>query len=60
MQCRISKDEISQIIRATGTAQLEEADAVVLETNGKFSVIKKSEDQGRSALRNVEAFEAHN
>lgn len=57
-QCRISKEEILQVIRATGAAQLEEADAVVLETNGKFSVIKKNEANGRSALKNVEGFAA--
>jgi uncharacterized membrane protein YcaP (DUF421 family) len=58
-QCNISKEEISQVIRATGAARLEDADAVVLETNGKFSVIKKSEGDGRSALKNVEGFAAH-
>jgi uncharacterized membrane protein YcaP (DUF421 family) len=58
-QCRISKEEISQVIRATGAARLEEADAVVLETNGKFSVIKQNEKDGQSALKNVEGFPPH-
>jgi uncharacterized membrane protein YcaP (DUF421 family) len=35
--------KLTQVIRATGSGQLEDAEAVVLEPNGKLSVIKKSE-----------------
>jgi uncharacterized membrane protein YcaP (DUF421 family) len=59
-QCSISKEEILQVIRATGAARLEEADAVVLETNGKFSVIKKSKEDDKSALKDVEGFAHYN
>ncbi len=63
-QCGITKGEILQVVRATGAGRLEDADAVVLETNGKFSVVKKSDGNGRSVLENVDGFKrdlpAHN
>ena len=49
-----------QVIRATGSGKVEEAEAVVLETNGKFSVIKKSEGNGASVLENVDGFRSRN
>jgi uncharacterized membrane protein YcaP (DUF421 family) len=50
---RITEDEILQIIRSNGNSNLQDVDAVVLETNGKFSVIKKSKSEGKSSLNNV-------
>ncbi len=50
---RVSESEILTAIRSDGFAAIEEIDAVVLETNGEFSVLKKSADCSRSALRNV-------
>lgn len=38
---RITKDEILQMLRSKGISSVKDIDAVVLETNGKFSVIKK-------------------
>jgi uncharacterized membrane protein YcaP (DUF421 family) len=40
-------------IRAEGVAAVEEIEAVVLETDGSFSVIKKSATDSRSALADV-------
>lgn len=51
---RITEDEVLQIIRSNGNSNIEEVDAVVLETNGQFSVIKKATSEGQSSLGNVE------
>jgi uncharacterized membrane protein YcaP (DUF421 family) len=58
-ECRVTKDEILQIVRATGIAKLEEVNAVVLETNGKFSVIRKTENNAPSVLENVKGFKSN-
>lgn len=50
---RITKDEILQVVRSNGLASLSDVDAIILETNGKFSVIKKFTSPERSSLDNV-------
>ena len=46
--------EILQAVRETGLASLDGVEAVVLETDGAFSVVKKSTDSEiNSALANV-------
>jgi uncharacterized membrane protein YcaP (DUF421 family) len=40
-------------IRNKGAATIEEVEAVVLETDGSFSVIKKSKTDSRTALFDV-------
>jgi uncharacterized membrane protein YcaP (DUF421 family) len=52
-ECRVTKEEIQQVVRSTGIARLEDTDAIVLETNGKFSVIRKSEKQEIPVLEDV-------
>lgn len=52
--CRISKEEVVQMIRSEGIGTLDDVDAVVLESNGRFSVIKKIRKEGRSAMKNVQ------
>lgn len=52
---RIAEGEILATLRANGISTLEEADAVVLETDGSFSVIKKIEE-GSSTLKDVQEF----
>lgn len=47
---RVSRSEIRMAIRSQGSASVEEIEAVVLETDGSFSVIKKSKVKSRSAL----------
>ncbi|WP_028274266.1 DUF421 domain-containing protein [Atopococcus tabaci] len=52
---RIPKNEILQAVRSNGHASTEEILAVVLETDGTFSVIKKPDDTSaeHSSLENV-------
>ena len=50
---RVSESEIRAAIRGTGSASIEEIEAVVLETDGSMSVVKKSPNNSRSALKDV-------
>ncbi|MGI9035919.1 MAG: DUF421 domain-containing protein [Pyrinomonadaceae bacterium] len=50
---RVTESEVRAAIRAQGLAAVEDVEAVVLETNGTFSVIKKSADGRRTALKDV-------
>ena len=50
---RVAEGEVLMAIRAEGIASIEEVEAVVLETDGSFSVIKKSTTDSRSALADV-------
>lgn len=52
-QQRVSEEEIRAAIRGTGSASIEEIEAVVLETDGSMSVVKKSPNNSRSALKDV-------
>jgi uncharacterized membrane protein YcaP (DUF421 family) len=51
---RITEEEIWQAMRSQGVSALDEVEAVVLETDGTFSVMKKSKDGSASTLRNVQ------
>ena len=51
---RVSESEIRSAIRAAGSAAVEDIEAVVLETDGTFSVVKKSPNGSRSALTDVD------
>lgn len=50
---RIRKEEILQAVRSQGMAGMEQVQAVIIETNGKLSVIRQSESSDTSALQNV-------
>ncbi len=50
---RVAEGEVRMAIRAKGIAAVEEVEAVVLETDGSFSVIKKSKTDSRTALSDV-------
>ena len=52
-ECRVTKEEIQQVVRSTGIGRLEDTDAIVLETNGKFSVIRKSDKEQIPVLEDV-------
>lgn len=52
-QQRVTESEIRAAIRSKGMAAIEDVAAVVLETDGTFSVIKKSFGESRSALQDV-------
>lgn len=57
---RVAKSELMAAIRAQGHSSLDKIDAVVLETDGSFSVINDHQaDPAKSSLSNVEGFEKH-
>jgi uncharacterized membrane protein YcaP (DUF421 family) len=45
---RVLEDEVRAAVRSQGVARLEEVEAVVLETDGSFSVVSRP-DGGRAA-----------
>ena len=51
---RVNEDELRAAVRSEGLAALEEAEAVVLETDGSFSVVPRGGASGASALAGVE------
>lgn len=55
---RVAEDEVRAAIRGSGNAALENIEAVILETDGSFSVVSQSE-QPASALDNVRGCSAH-
>ncbi len=50
---RIRKEEVLQAVRSQGMAGMEQVQAVILETNGNLSVIRRSGSSDHSALQNV-------
>lgn len=54
---RVAEGEILAALRASGVAAIEDADAVVLETDGSFSVIEDLDHSTASALRDVREFD---
>ena len=54
---RIAEGEILAALRANGVSAVEDADAVVLETDGSFSVITNIDDSSGSALKDVKEFD---
>ncbi|HNR12583.1 MAG TPA: DUF421 domain-containing protein [Thermodesulfobacteriota bacterium] len=50
---RIKKEELLQAIRNQGVLSLDQVEAVVIETNGSFSIIKVAESKGLSTLASV-------
>lgn len=50
---RVTEDEIRSAIRSSGHAAMDDIQAVVLETDGSFSVVKKGGGKGESALADV-------
>ena len=52
-RARVTEDEIRAAIRSTGLKTVDETEAVVLETDGSFSVIQKGGGSGRPSLEGV-------
>ncbi len=52
---RVTQSEVMAAIRESGILSLEDVEAVVLETDGSFSVMGKSENNSRTALNDVES-----
>jgi uncharacterized membrane protein YcaP (DUF421 family) len=55
---RVNQVEILQAVRNQGIGSLENVQAVILETDGSFSVIQGSQGSNQSALSNVSNFPA--
>ena len=51
---RVAEEEIRMAIRASGSAAVEEIEAVVLETDGSLSVVKSAPNGSRTALSDIE------
>ena len=51
---RVTDGEIRAAVRAQGVAALEEVEAVVLETDGSFSVVRRADGQPASSLEGIE------
>ena len=51
---RMTEEEVRAAVRADGVAAMEEVEAVVLETDGSFSVIPSNESERSSSLAGVE------
>jgi uncharacterized membrane protein YcaP (DUF421 family) len=53
-RARVTEDEIRAAVRSEGVPAVEEVQAVVLETDGSFSVIAAGSDRGSSSLVGIE------
>lgn len=53
-RARVTQNEVLAAVRSSGSGALDDIEAVVLETDGSFSVIRKREHTGRSSLRGIE------
>ncbi len=51
---RVSEDEVRAALRNDGYAGFDDVEAIVLETDGVFSVVGKNATGGRAALKNVQ------
>lgn len=54
---RVAEGEVLAALRTSGISAMEDADAVVLETDGSFSVIQNIDDSSASALKDVKEFD---
>ena len=52
-QARVTEDELLAAVRSAGLASLSKAEAVVLETDGSFSVVRPDSGSGPSSLGGV-------
>ncbi|MCJ8281435.1 MAG: DUF421 domain-containing protein [Rivularia sp. ALOHA_DT_140] len=53
---RVTKGEVLAALRAKGIAGIEDVEAVILETDGSFSVIEKIKSSSASALVDVKGY----
>jgi uncharacterized membrane protein YcaP (DUF421 family) len=53
LAARVTEDEVRAAVRAAGLAPLNAVEAVVLETDGSFSVIRRGGEEGKSSLAGV-------
>lgn len=53
-RARVAEDEVRAAVRSAGLVSLNEAEAVVLETDGSFSVVRRGDGDGRPSLKGVQ------
>ncbi|QIB65330.1 DUF421 domain-containing protein [Kineobactrum salinum] len=53
---RVTEDEVRSAVRASAILSLEEVEAVVLETDGSLSVVRRGPDGGRLSLEGVRGY----
>lgn len=53
LKARVTENEVRAAVRGAGLAHMEEVGAVILETDGSFSVIRKVPDAGCTSLEGV-------
>ena len=53
-RARVTEDEIRAAVRSSGVRSLDGIDAVVLETDGSFSVVTQGAENGQSSLEGVQ------
>ncbi|MDQ2076757.1 DUF421 domain-containing protein [Marinimicrobium sp. ABcell2] len=53
-QARVAEEEVRAAVRSAGIASLQDAEAVVLETDGSFSVVQPGSGEDRSSLAGVQ------
>ncbi|PZO09967.1 MAG: DUF421 domain-containing protein [Leptolyngbya foveolarum] len=56
---RVAEGEVLAAIRLSGHSSIGEVDAVILETDGSFSVIQKVDVENASAMKDVRDFKKH-
>ncbi len=54
---RVAEGEVLAALRSNGLSAIEDADAVILETDGSFSVIQNLNNSSASALKDVREFD---
>lgn len=54
-KARVTVDEVEAAVRSSGMAALDDAESVVLETDGSFSVIKRQQGESASVPVGVQA-----
>jgi uncharacterized membrane protein YcaP (DUF421 family) len=52
-RARVTEDEVRSAVRSAGLSSLNDAEAVVLETDGSFSVVRRGAENGRPSLDGV-------
>ncbi|WP_407290632.1 DUF421 domain-containing protein [Stutzerimonas zhaodongensis] len=52
-KARVTEDEVRSAVRSSGIAAIDDVEAVVLETDGSFSVVRKGSGDSRSTLADV-------
>jgi uncharacterized membrane protein YcaP (DUF421 family) len=53
-RARVAEDEVRAAVRSAGLASLNDAQAVVLETDGSFSIVRPGAEGGRPSLAGVQ------